>query len=318
MLITVIIPCYNSSKMIEKVVAEIKKQIAKRPENQYQIILVNDYSKDNTFQVISNLAREDSGIVAIDLARNFGQANAKMAAVKYIKGDVAVCLDDDGQHPIDKIYDMVDKVNEGYDLVYAHFMKRRQNWFRRFASALNTWLLEMTGGKKRGIFNSSYIAWSSFAIQALKNYHSPFVSAGPYLMRCTDRVANVEMEQNERMSGHSGYSLKKLVNVWLTEFTNFSLVPLRVASVLGCISSFGGIILGIVLVIRKLIHPSIAAGYTSYMAVLLFIGGVIMVMLGLLGEYVGKIYMLVSGQPQYYIREVVGNGEGVQKDELGK
>lgn len=316
MLITVIIPCYNSSKMIETVVSEIKKEIAKRPENQCQIILVNDYSKDNTFQVISNMAKEDSGIVAIDLARNFGQANAKMAAVKYIKGEVAVCLDDDGQHPIDRIYDMIDKINEGYDLVYAHFIRRRQNWFRRFTSACNTRLLEITGGKKKGIFNSSYIAWSSFAIEALRKYHSPFVSAGPYLMRCTDKVANVEMEQKERMSGHSGYSLKKLVNVWLTEFTNFSLVPLRVSSILGCVSSFGGIILGIILVIRKLIHPSIAAGYTSYMAVLLFVGGIIMVMLGLLGEYVGKIYMLVSGQPQYCIREVVGSIEGEKKDEL--
>ncbi len=126
----------------------------------------------------------------------------------------------------------------------------------------------------------------------------------------------MEVEQRARMSGHSGYSLKKLVNMWLTEFTNFSLVPLRLASILGLFSSFGGGILGIILVIRKLIHPSIAAGYTSYMAVLLLIGGILMLMLGLLGEYVGKIYMLVSGQPQYCIREVVGSIEGEKKDEL--
>jgi len=314
-LLTVIIPCYNSSKMIEKIVFEIKKEILKRPENQYQIILVNDYSKDNTFQVLSGLAKTDAGIIAIDLARNFGQANAKMAAVKYIEGDVAVCLDDDGQHPIDKIYDMVDKVTEGYDLVYAHFLKRKQNLFRRFASSVNTRLLELTGGKKRGIYNSSYIAWSPFAIHALQAYCSPFVSAGPYLMKCTDKVANVEMEQRNRMEGHSGYSLNKLINVWLTEFTNFSLIPLRVASVLGCITAFGGMIFGTVLVIRKLINPSITAGYTSYMAMFLFVSGVLMVMIGLLGEYVGKIYMLISGQPQYFIRTVVCQKEREEKNE---
>lgn len=316
MLITIIIPCYNSSKMIETVVEEIKKEIVKRQENKYQIILVNDCSKDNTFQVIADLAKKDSCIVAIDLARNFGQANAKMAAIGYIKGDIAVCVDDDGQHPSDKIYDLVDKINEGYDLVYAHFSGKKQNLFRRISSAVNTKLLELTGAKKKGIYNSPFLAWSSYAIKALKNYHSPFVSAGAYLMRCTDKVANVEVEQRARMSGHSGYSLKKLVNMWLTEFTNFSLVPLRLASILGLFSSFGGGILGIILVIRKLIHPSIAAGYTSYMAVLLLIGGILMLMLGLLGEYVGKIYMLVSGQPQYCIREVVGSIEGEKKDEL--
>lgn len=318
MLITIIIPCYNSSKMIVTVVEEIKKEIIKRPGNQYQIILVNDYSRDNTFQVISELAKNDPCIVAIDLARNFGQANAKMAAIGYIKGDVAVCVDDDGQHPSDKIYDLVDKINEGYDLVYAHFSGKKQNLFRRISSSVNTKLLELTGAKKRGIYNSPFLAWSSYAIKTLKNYHSPFVSAGAYLMRCTDKVANVEVEQRARISGHSGYSLKKLVNMWLTEFTNFSLVPLRLASILGLFSSFGGAVLGIILVIRKLIHPSIAAGYTSYMAVLLFIGGILMLMLGLLGEYVGKIYMLISGLPQYCIREVVEAEEGEKEDEFGE
>ena len=315
MLLTVIIPCYNSAKTIVYVVEEIKKEILKRPKNKYQIILVNDDSKDNTFQVISDLAKADPGIVAIDLARNFGHANAKMAAVPYIEGDTAVCMDDDGQHPADKIYAMVDKVTEGYDLVYAHFLHRKQSLFRRAASACNTRLLELTGGKKEGIYNSSYIAWSSFAIRALKDYHSPFVSAGPYLMRCTDKVANVEMDQRERIEGHSSYNLKKLVNVWITEFTNFSLVPLRAASVLGCFCAAGGMGLGIIIVIRKLLDASIAAGYTSYMAVFLFISGVILVMIGLLGEYVGKIYMLVSGQPQYFIRTIVNEKGEYDKHE---
>jgi len=302
MLITIVIPCYRSEKTIERVVAEIKKEIARRPENQCQIILVNDCSPDGTFGVIRRMAEEDPSIVGLDLARNYGQNNARMAAVPYIRGDVAVCMDDDGQHPADQIYKLVDKISEGYDLVYAKFARQKQSGFRRLASRANTHLQELTGAKMKGIFNSPFLAWSRFSVEALKKYNSPFVSAGAYLMRSTNRVANIETEQRQRLEGHSGYTLKKLVNLWLTEFTNFSLVPLRLASIVGFASAAAGLLIGIILIIRKLVNPAIAAGYTSMMAVLLFVGGIIMMMLGLLGEYVGKIYMTVSNQPQVVVR----------------
>ena len=305
MLISIVIPCYRSAKTIERVVDEIKCEILKRSENQYQIILVNDCSPDNTFQVISEIARKDPNVVALDLARNFGQSNARIAAVPYIKGDVAVCMDDDGQHPADQIYLLVDKVCEGYDLVYAKFPKQKQTFFRRMVSRLHTNMQELTGAKMKGIFNSPFLAWSSFAIKALKQYNSPFVSAGSYLMRVTNRVANVEAVQRERMEGKSNYNLKKLLNLWLTEFTNFSIVPLRCSSLLGFISASLGILLGIVLVIRKLITPSIAVGYTSTVTLLLIVGGIIMLMLGLLGEYIGKIYMTISNLPQYMVRTAI-------------
>ena len=305
MLISVVIPCYRSAKTIERVVEEIKSEILKREGNRYQIILVNDCSPDNTFEVLTRLAQEDSNIVALDLARNYGQNNARMAAVPYIKGDVAVCMDDDGQHPADQIYTLVDKINEGYDLVYAKFPKQKQTGFRRLASRAHTKLQELTGAKMKGIFNSPFLAWSSFAVKTLKQYKSPFVSAGAYLMRVTNRVANVEATQRARMEGKSGYTLKKLLNLWLTEFTNFSLVPLRFSSILGFASSALGLLFGVILVIRKLLHPSIAVGYTSTVTLILFIGGIIMMMLGLLGEYIGKIYMTLSNLPQSVVRTAI-------------
>ena len=302
MLISVVIPCYRSAKTIERVVEEIRVEIGKRPENDYQIILINDCSPDDTFAVIRRLAEEDPKIVGIDLARNYGQNGARIAGVPYIQGDVAVCMDDDGQHPADQIYTLVDKVSEGYDLVYAHFAHQKQTTFRRLSSHINTALLELTGSKMKGVYNCPFLAWSRFSIDALKNYHSPFVSAGAYLMRCTNRVVNVETEQRARLEGRSGYTLKRLMNLWLTEFTNFSVVPLRLSSILGLISALLGLIMILVLIIRKIIYPAILSGYSSTMAVLLFIGGIIMLMLGLMGEYIGKIYMTVSGQPQYSVR----------------
>ena len=306
MIISVVIPCYRSEKTIEFVVDEIKREILKREGNQYQIILVNDCSPDRTFEVISRLAANDPQILGLDLARNFGQNNARIAAIPYIEGDVAVCMDDDGQHPADQIYKLVDKINEGYDLVYAKFQRQKQSLFRRFASRVNTKLLELNGTKKKGIFNSPFLAWSKFAVEMLKQYHSPFVSAGAYLMRVTDRIANVDVEQRERIAGHSGYTLKKLVNLWLTEFTNFSLIPLRLAAIIGCCSAAIGMLMGVVLVVRKIIYPGIAVGYTSMMTVILIVGGIIMFMLGMLGEYVGKIYMTISNLPQHVVRTTAG------------
>lgn len=309
MVISIVIPCYRSEHTIEKVVNEIKQEILKREGNTYQIILVNDCSPDQTFEKIKELAAGDSNIIGIDLARNYGQNNARLAAVPYISGDVAVCMDDDGQHPADQIYTLVDKIEEGYDLVYGRFEKQKQNLFRRIASRLNTKLLEITGAKMKGVFNSSFLAWSKFAVQRLKKYKSPFPSAGAYLMRSTMRVANVEVKHRTRMEGHSGYTLKKLINLWLTEFTNFSLVPLRIASLIGCGLAGIGAVWGMFLIIRKLVYPQIFAGYTSIMAVLLIIGGIIMLMLGLIGEYIGKMYMMLSNLPQYTIRTVVNAEE---------
>ena len=313
MVISIVIPCYRSEKTIKRVVDEIKQEIGKRSENQYQIILVNDCSPDGTFHVLRQLAEEDENIVAIDLARNYGQSNARLAAIPYIKGDVAVCMDDDGQHPANEIYKLVDKIGEGYDLVYAKFPKQKQTLFRRIVSRGHTMLQEVTGAKMKGIFNSPFLAWSNFAIQALKNYHSPFVSAGAYLMRVTNRVANVEVEQRARLEGKSGYTLKKLLNLWLTEFTNFSAVPLRFSAVLGIVSAFVGVFLGVILVIRKLLNPAIAVGYTSTVVFILVIGGIIMLMLGLIGEYIGKIYMLLSNLPQYVVRQEINVDADMRK-----
>lgn len=314
MRISIVIPCYRSEKTIERVVEEVKREILKREGNQYQFVLVNDCSPDGTFQVLRRLAESDKNIVALDLARNFGQNNARMAAIPYIDGDVAVCMDDDGQHPADQIYALVDKICEGYDLVYAKFAKQKQNAFRRFVSHLHTKMQELTGAKMKGIFNSPFLAWSSFSIKMLKQYNSPFVSAGAYLMRSTTRVANVDAQQRARMEGKSGYTLKKLLNLWLTEFTNFSLVPLRFSSFLGFGSAAIGAILGVILVIRKLINPSIAVGYTSTITLLLIVGGIIMLMLGLLGEYIGKIYMTISNLPQVVVRTAVNAAHEDESD----
>jgi glycosyltransferase involved in cell wall biosynthesis len=305
MKISIIIPCYQSAKSLPAVAKEIREEFAKHNGYDYQLILVNDCSPDNTLAVIAELCREEQKIVGIDLAKNFGQASAKLAGLPYAAGDAIIYMDDDGQHPASGIFKMLDKINEGYDIVYARFPRKKHGFLRRLSSYCHHKTAELSGTKPKGISVSSFTAWSRFAVDSLKNYSSPFPSAGSYLYRITTRVANVDVEHRDRIAGNSGYTLRKLVALWLTAFTNFSFVPLRAASFLGFSCAVIGFVFGAFIVVRKLFFNNILSGYTSNMAMLLFIGGTIMMILGVLGEYLGRIYMTISGLPQYVVRNVI-------------
>lgn len=307
LLISIVIPCYRSEKTIGKVIEEIKGVFAAQSEYDYEIILVNDCSPDNTLDEIRKICQNDKKITGVNLSRNYGQASAKLASLEYINGDIAVFMDDDGQHPASGILTLVKKIQEGYDVVYAHFKQKQHSLFKRATSSLQRKLAIWAGNSPKGIYGSSFLAYSRFIVDSLKNYKSPFVSIGGYLSRITTKFANVEMKHRDRIEGTSGYNFKKLLNLWLNTITNFSIVPIRLASFIGFISAAIGLIFGTATVIRKFIHPEIAAGYTSTISVLFFIGGVIMLILGLLGEYIGRIYMSISDSPQYTIREVINN-----------
>lgn len=308
MTISVCIPCYRSAKTLPIVVSAVKKEFESRPED-YQFVLVNDCSPDNTFQVIRELCAEDPKVVGVNLSRNYGQASAKLAALQYAAGDIVVFMDDDGQHPAEGVFTLVDKLREGYDVVYAHFAHKKHSGFKRVTSSLHNWLAEKMGNKPKGVHRSSFSAWSRPVVDAMKEYHSPFVSIGSYLMHVTTRYADVEVEHRERISGHSGYTLKKLLTLWTNIFFSFSMIPLRIATYLGVTASTVGFLWGIFLIIRKLIRPSIVAGYTSNMVLTIFIGGILMMILGIIGEYVGRIYMTISGMPQYNIRQVINHAD---------
>ena len=316
--VSVAIPCYRSAKTIVPVVDELRQVFAGRPEYDYQIILVNDYPEDDTFQAICALCRDDPKITGVDLSRNFGQSIAKMAAIPYVTGDVLVFMDDDGQHPADQIFRLVEKVREGYDVVYARFPHKKHSFFKRFTSRVNTLMLELNGTQPKGVTISSYYAISRMAVDALKNYKSPFPSMGGYLSHVALRYANVDMEHRERLAGQSNYTFRKMLALWLTGFTNFSTVPLRLASVIGTFCALFGFILAVVMVIRKLLNSNIAAGFTTSIAVEVFMGGVIIMLLGLCGEYIGRIYMTVSNMPQYEVRQTVNVPKTKEEDEHGK
>lgn len=314
MTISIAIPCYKSEKTIIGVVNEIRQVISEHTGYDYQIILVNDYPFDATFSVIKKLCQEDPKILGINLSKNFGQASAKMAALPYVKGDVLVFMDDDGQHPADGIIPLANKVLEGYDIVYAYFKEKQHSGFKKITSNINSKLAELNGTRRKGIHASSFLALSRFAVDAYADYKSPFPSLMGYLNTMAGNVTEIEMVHRKRMEGKSNYSLKKLLKLWLNGFTNFSVVPLRAIAYLGSIIALVGFIYGIGIVIAKFINPSMAAGYTSTMAVMLFLGGLILLALGFIGEYIGRIYMTVSNLQPFRIREVINDRSNKDDD----
>ena len=316
MLISVVIPCYRSAETLPSVVEEIQGAFAARPEHDYQIVLVNDGSPDNTYEVISELCEKDRKIVGVNLSRNYGQACARMAALPFVEGECVVSMDDDGQHPAEGIFPLAEKIQEGYDVVYARFAHKKHSLFKRCTSRMFGWCMEAVGLRAKGIVTSSFFAWSRFAVEKLKDYHSPTPSAGAYLMKISTRVANVDMLHRERLAGESNNTLARMINLAITSLTNFTVVPLRVASILGMVLAGVGLLSGMIIVIRKMLNPGIAMGYTSIMAVILLLGGIILIVQGLLGEYVGRVYMMLSDMPQYTIRETKNVKLSANKEKL--
>lgn len=307
--ISFVIPCYNSSTTIGDVVLEINKIMLNNIDYSYEIILIDDNSNDNVFDIIRVMAKNDVNIVALSLSKNFGQHSALMAGYSYAKGDIIVSLDDDGQIPVDEVFSLIKEIEAGHDVVYAYYDLKMHNKFRNLGSLVNDIMAEILIGKPKELKVSSFFAMKKYVVLELLKYNKPY----PYLLgltlRTTTSICCVNVRHRERKSGKSGYTLRKLISMWLNGFTAFSIKPLRIATVLGVCVAFIGFIFGIYTIINKIMNPQILSGYSSIMSALLFIGGMIMLMLGLLGEYVGRIYICINNSPQYVIRDRVNLDE---------
>lgn len=306
-----VIPCYRSEKTIQKVVEKIQS-VMRQKKDSYEIVLVNDCSPDNVWNVIKKISQEQANITAINLTRNFGQHAALMAGYRFATGNIIVSMDDDGQTPIEEVYALIRKLEEGYDVVFAKYKTVKQNTFRKIGSWFNERMTEYLINKPRGIKPTSFFVAYQFIVKEMLRYNSAYPYIGGLIFRTTRNIANVEVEQHERLRGTSGYTLRKLIRMWFNGFTAFSTKPLRVATVLGFMTAILGVLFGIITIIRKLMVPDIQMGYSSLLVSILFIGGIIMILLGVIGEYLGRIYICMNNAPQYVIREV--SGEKTRKE----
>ena len=306
-----VIPCYRSENTVTAVVDEIEETVETREGYDYEIILDNDGSPDGVWNVIEKLAESDSHIIGISLSKNFGQHCALMAGYNHCSGDYVISLDDDGQCPANELYALVDKLEEGYDIVYASYKTIHQSLFRRlgsdFAKITSDYLFGLDRRSNKG---SSFHIVRKFVLDEVINYHHPYPYISGLFLRVSNRVGFVSVEQRNRMSGSSGYTLKSLIALWLNCFTSFSVKPLRIGTYCGIFLSLLGFLLALVTIIRKLfITPDMVAGWSSIISAILLIGGMILFMLGLIGEYIGRIYICINESPQYVVKDICKNKE---------
>ena len=304
MKLSFVIPCYNSAQTIGEVIGALEQKMRDMAITDYEAILVNDASPQETLPTLRRLAQQYPFITVIDLAKNFGQHAAIMAGLRETTGDVIVCLDDDGQTPIGEVDKLVSALGEDCDVAYASYAQKAHGFARNLGSRMNDWMLRFLLDKPKHLYLSSYFAAKRFVIDSVLEYRQPY----PYLMglilRTTRAIKNVPVTHHERENGKSGYTLQKLLSLWLNGLTNFSVKPLRLASLMGVIFAIIGFLMVIVTVVMRFVRDYTLLGWTSTVAIILLLGGLILIMLGVMGEYIGRSYLCLNHQPQYVVRSV--------------
>lgn len=302
--ISFVIPCYRSEYTIGGVVDEIVDTVTARDGYDYEIILINDNSPDRMIETIKTLSRTNPRVKGIDLSRNFGQHSAIMAGFTYLTGDIVVCLDDDGQTPANEVFMLIDKLKD-FDLVFAEYKNKQHSGFRNFGSQVNDMMACWLLNKPKNLKIMSYFACRRYVVDEVLRYKNPYPYMSGLLLRSTNKISNVVVNHRERIEGSSGYSLRKLILLWINGATSFSVKPLRFATFLGFITAMVGFLFGVYVIIHKIVVPDSLLGWSSTMAVILFVGGLIMLMLGMIGEYIGRIYISINNSPQFVVRETI-------------
>lgn len=308
--ISFVIPCYRSEHTIEAVVAEIMDTMEGLAAYDYDIFLVNDCSPDNTFAVIKRICEKHNNVTGISLAKNFGQHAALMAGLRKSDGDIVVCLDDDGQTPADEVGSLIDAVEQGSDVVYASYDSKQHSAFRNFGSHINDIMTRVMLGKPKELQLTSYFAAKRFVVDSMLQYEQSYPYVIGLVLRTTKNITNVPVKHRKREVGSSGYTMRKLLSLWFNGFTAFSIFPLRIATAAGAFFAAAGFLYGIYTIIKRLVNPAVPMGFSSLMAAVVFFGGMLMIMLGLIGEYIGRIYICINRSPQYVIREETEAKEG--------
>ena len=295
MLHSIIIPCYKSSRTIRKVVEMTADELNNLNISEYEFVLVDDYSPDGgaTLDELRALAR----------AKNAGQHNAVMAGLNYASGDLLIAMDDDMQtHPSQLKY-LLAEIDKGYDIVYGYYPEKKHSIFRNFGSFVNYITVRILIGKPKDMRTSSYWVIRRFVRDYVVQYKSPYTHLQGLFLRTTRNISCIPIKHFDREVGESGYTFKKLIQLW-SNIMGYSVIPLRMATYCGYFFSMLSILGAVIVVIRKLLNPSMAIGWPSMMCAICFFSGIIMLFMGLIGEYLGRMFLGMNRQPQFVVKKV--------------
>jgi undecaprenyl-phosphate 4-deoxy-4-formamido-L-arabinose transferase len=304
--VTVVIPAYGSSAILARLVDAVEAPLAASAcGGGYELVLVHDCGPDDTWSRIVSLAQSRPWLRGVDLSRNSGQHNAIMAGLSVARGTYVVTMDDDLQHDPADIPRVIDCLRQGADVCYVQFAARKHAAWKRLGSAFNDRIARWLLRKPAGLYLSPFRGLRRHVVQQMLRYTGPFVYLDGLILQSTSQISTIRAEHHARSDGQSGYSLRKSISLWLQMATSFSVAPLRLASLAGIIFSCAGFAAAVALVVQKLLDPSTAAGWTSIIVAVLIIGGVQLLALGVIGEYVGRVLLNVANRPQFVVARQV-------------
>lgn len=314
MLISVVIPCYYSENTISREVDAIIEQFEMNEDYECEIVLVNDGSTDGTFAKIEEICAKHPNVQGVDLMRNFGQHNALVAALHYTSGRYVLGMDDDMQTHPSQIFKLIHEIEKGYDLVYGIYPVRKNSPIKNMTSKINKVTSRMMLNRPKDIESSNFWIISDAVRDEVIKYSSfnPYIDAIFY--QITHNIGQVEVEHFKREQGSSGYTFRKLLNLWLA-YWNYSVMPLRMSFFIGMISAFGGLVLTVWAVVHKILHPNMLIGWTSTICVVTLLFGAVLMVLGVIGEYLGKAILILNNTPQYIVRKEVNITDRSKTDE---
>jgi len=301
--ISIVIPVYNSEDSISKLVELLVSSL--RDKYILEIVLVNDCSEDNSENICIDLYKKFKGIVKFySLSKNVGEHNAVMAGLNQVTGDFAVIMDDDFQNPVSEVIKLVDyAVENNFDVVYTYYDKKQHSILRNLGSKFNDKVANAMLKKPKDLYLSSFKVINRFLIKEIIKYDLPFPYIDGLILRTTNNIGKILVHHQKRNVGKSGYSLTKLISLWLNMFTNFSILPLRASTIIGFIFALLGLILGVYTFIEKISNPNLPVGFASLAVSIFIFAGVQLISLGIMGEYIGRIFLSQNKKPQFTIKK---------------
>lgn len=300
--ISIVVPVYNSENCLE----ELHKQIADALQHlTYELILVNDKSKDKSWDKVVELTKINKRVKGVSLKKNSGQDNAIMAGLGLAGGEYVVVMDDDLQHSPSDIIKLYEKCKAGYDVCYGLFLEKKQSLWKNLGSKFNEYLAELFLNKPRGLYFSPFKIISGNLVKEIVQYKGPFPYLDGILLSLTSSITQVELIHRKRKEGKGNYNLVKSVSVFLKHITGYSLYPLRIATIIGFAAAAVSFLLGAYYLVDYLSNRAHVEGWITLVLLMVFFNGLILMCLGLIGEYIGRIYLTITSKRQYVIDKLI-------------
>jgi glycosyltransferase involved in cell wall biosynthesis len=302
--LSIVVPVYRSATILPRLVEHIEAALSPHyTAHAFELLLVCDASPDESWQVIQQLSSAYRFVRGINLRMNAGQHNATMVGLRYARGRRIVVMDDDLQHPPSAIPSLLAALDRGFDVCYTRYEHRQHSLWKKLGSKINDIAARVLLKKPRGLYLSSFKAMSAAVAREVVKYDGPYAYVDGLILDVTRHITSVPVEHQARAEGKGNYDIRRSLSLWLKMATSFSVFPLRLLSAGGAILAVFSLVMVVYIITMKLLDPEIPAGWTSLIATILLVGGLQMIGLGLIGEYLGRVYLKLNHKPQYVIRE---------------